>query len=82
MISDRISDDTPPQTKILNTVIPILMHFCSFVQNLRAASRMSSNDMCIRNSIEVDKSSDQNLDLCPHWIDVPACFNSNFTHML
>ena len=25
MISERISDDIPPQMKILNTVIPILM---------------------------------------------------------
>ena len=31
MISDRISDDIPPEMKILNMVIPILMHFCSFV---------------------------------------------------
>ena len=30
MISERISDDIPPQMKILNMVIPILMHFCSF----------------------------------------------------
>ena len=30
MISDRISDDVPPQMKILNMVIPNLMHFCSF----------------------------------------------------
>ena len=30
MISERISDDIPPQRKILNMVIPILMHFCSF----------------------------------------------------
>ena len=29
MISERISDDIPPQMKILNMVIPILMHFCS-----------------------------------------------------
>ena len=28
MISDRIADKTPPQMKILNIVIPILMHFC------------------------------------------------------
>ena len=33
MISRRISDDIPPQMKILNMVIPILMHFCSFVSN-------------------------------------------------
>ena len=33
MISERISDDTPPQMEILNMVIPILMHFCSFVSS-------------------------------------------------
>ena len=33
MISERISDDIPPQMKILNMVIPILMLFCSFVSN-------------------------------------------------
>ena len=32
MISERISYDIPPQMKILNIVIPILMHFCSFVE--------------------------------------------------
>ena len=35
MISDRISNDIPPQMKILNIVISILMHFCSFVLNLK-----------------------------------------------
>ena len=30
MISERISADIPPQMKILNMVIPILMQFCSF----------------------------------------------------
>ena len=29
--SERISDVIPPQIKILNVVITILMHFCSFV---------------------------------------------------
>ena len=36
--SDSISGEIPPQMKILNMVIPILMHFCSFVSNLRVAS--------------------------------------------
>ena len=40
MISERISDDIPPQMKILNMVIPILMHFCSFVSNCSCASRI------------------------------------------
>ena len=40
MISERISDDIPPQMKVLNMVIPILMHVCSFVSNLSVASRI------------------------------------------
>ena len=40
MISERISDDIPPQIKILNMVIPILMHFCSFVSKWSVASRI------------------------------------------
>ena len=34
MISERISDDVSPQMKILNKVIPIPMHFCSFISIL------------------------------------------------
>ena len=30
MISERISDDIAPQMKILNMVIPILMHYLHF----------------------------------------------------
>ena len=30
MISERISDDIPPQMRILNMVIPILMHYQHF----------------------------------------------------
>ena len=30
MISERISDDIPPKMKILNMVIPILMHYLHF----------------------------------------------------
>ena len=32
-----MSDDIPPQMKILNTVIPILIHFCGLVSNLSVA---------------------------------------------
>ena len=32
MIFNRISDNIPLQMKILNNVIPILMHFCNFTQ--------------------------------------------------
>ena len=38
MISERISDDIPPQMKILNMVIPILMYFCVFISNESVAS--------------------------------------------
>ena len=34
MISERISNNIPSQMKILNMVIPILMHCCSFIPNL------------------------------------------------
>ena len=37
MISERISDDIPPQMKNLNTVIPILKHFCSLASNWSVA---------------------------------------------
>ena len=38
-ISDCISDDLPPQMKILNMVIPILMHFFSFFYQTGALER-------------------------------------------
>ena len=44
MISKRISNDIPPQMKILNMVIPILMQFCSFVSNWRVARRIMPNE--------------------------------------
>ena len=40
MISERISHDIPPQIKILNMVIPILMCFYSLVSNLSVASHL------------------------------------------
>ena len=42
MISQRISDDKPPQLKILNMVIPILMRFYSLISNLSVASRIEA----------------------------------------
>ena len=42
VISERISDDIPPQMKILNMVIPILMHFCSFVANRSVATMQAA----------------------------------------
>ena len=38
MISECIYDDLPPKMKILNKIIPILMHFCSLVLNWSIAS--------------------------------------------
>ena len=40
VISEHISDDIPPQMKILNMVIPILMQFCSLSSNWSVASRI------------------------------------------
>ena len=41
MISEHISDDVLPQIKILNMIIPILMHICcSFILNWSIASRI------------------------------------------
>ena len=42
MISDRISDNIPPQVKILNMVIPILMRFYSLISNWSVASCIKS----------------------------------------
>ena len=38
VIFDHISDDIPPQKKILKMVIPILVHICSFVSKLYKAA--------------------------------------------
>ena len=43
MISERISDDIPPQMKNFNMVIPILMHFCSFISNWSVESCHPTN---------------------------------------
>ena len=40
VISELISDDVPLQMKILNMVIPILMHFCSFISNQSVESHI------------------------------------------
>ena len=40
MISKSISGDIPPQMKILNMVIPILMRFDSFVSNWSVSSHI------------------------------------------
>ena len=39
MIYERISDNIPPQIKILSMVIPILIRFYIFVSNLSVARR-------------------------------------------
>ena len=40
VIFEGISDDMPPKMKILNMVIPIIMHFCSFLSNWSIVSRL------------------------------------------
>ena len=62
MISDRISDNIPPKMEILNWVIPILMHFCSFVSNWSFGSHKATHhpkkcDIIICDSISQDKLS-------------------------
>ena len=58
MISDRISNDISPQMKILNTVIPILMHFCSLVLDWSLASRIKPHIV------------QQNVTYCSIWQDI------------
>ena len=41
MISECKCDDIPPKMQILNMLIPILMHICSFVSNWSVASHQS-----------------------------------------
>ena len=58
MISKGISDDIPPQKKILNMVIPILMHFCSFtqigaLQTLNGARHTMKRDVQVINDIKL-----------------------------
>ena len=43
MISERISDVIPPEMKILNMVIPILMHFYSLSSNWNGARRIKNS---------------------------------------
>ena len=41
MIFDCICDDIPLQMKVLNMVIPNLMHFCSLISNWSAATHIN-----------------------------------------
>ena len=45
MISERLTDNIPRQMKILNIVIPILMHICSFVSNWSVARHIVLHDI-------------------------------------
>ena len=65
-ISEHISDDIPSQMKILNMVIPILMHFFSFVSNLsvtikphRAASHPEICDVI--NDVKLSPTGSQDI---------------------
>ena len=53
MIFERISDDIPPQIKILNLVIPILMRFYSLISNWSVASRIQPHK-CVRYQMKRD----------------------------
>ena len=46
--------------KILNMVIPILMHFCSFISNWSVVSRMPSHKMWRRHPTKCDFINDVN----------------------
>ena len=46
MISDRIYDDIPPQMKILNMVIPILMHFCIKLERFKPQKAVCHPTIC------------------------------------
>ena len=56
MISYHISDDIPPQMKVLNMVIPLLMHFGSFILILTVKS-------CVKPLTKRDVIHDVNLKL-------------------
>ena len=60
MISDRTSDDILPQMEILNTVIPILMLFCSFVSNRSVACRIKPHKG-VRHQMKCDVINDVKL---------------------
>ena len=61
VISDHISDKSPPQRKILNMVFPILMHYC--------ASRLDVTCVfavyCLMNTSIEKEISEINLDIDP-----------------
>ena len=45
LISNHISEDIPPQIKILNVVIHILLLFCSLISNLSVAIGIKRHDI-------------------------------------
>ena len=60
MISERISDEIPPQMKNLNMVIPILMRFYSLVSNWSVASSIKP-PKGVRNQMKRDVINDVKL---------------------
>ena len=60
MISEHISDDIPPQMKVLNMVIPILMRFYSLVSNWNVTSRIKPYKG-VRHSTKCDVINDVKL---------------------
>ena len=60
MISKRISDNIPPQMKILNILIPILMHLYSLVSNWSVASCIKLHKG-VRHQMKLDVINDVKL---------------------
>ena len=85
MISERINNDIPPQIKILNMVIPILMHFYSIVSNLSVASGIKPHKG-VHHPIKCDIINDIKLFLtvycrinCPKFVTLSnqtSCYKS------
>ena len=48
MISEHISNDIPPQMKILNMVIPVLLHNYSFLSNLSMQAARHPADIMLQ----------------------------------
>ena len=64
MIFECISDDISPQMKILNMVIPILMHFCSFVSRIGVLQAPCHPTKCdVINDSKLFPTVSQNFDV-------------------
>ena len=50
LISDHITDDIPPQMNILNMVIPILMHFLTFIRQIYSILHQTEASSATKNN--------------------------------